>query len=295
MPPFAPLRPQPPLNPLADQYGEACLRRSEAVARTTRCVLDIPYGAETDQRLDIYLPEEAGADLPVMIFWHGGGFTHGYKEWCGLMAPPLTAHPAILVSPAYRLMDEVVYPAAMEDCVLALAWVHQHIAEFGGSKDRIFIGGHSAGALLSSVTALDHARLAAHGLGPEVVKAVFPISGTFNRRGMTGQIGYEVPPGPIELEARSPLSMAHAARAPFFITWGGKERQLERVERTSMMFIGAIRDAGRPAGWLMSPEADHFTVHLATGEPQNPWTETVRRWFDALPTHLMGEALRERS
>ena len=40
----------------------------------------------------------------MLVFFHGGGFTHGYKEWCGFMAPALTAHPAILVSAEYRLL-----------------------------------------------------------------------------------------------------------------------------------------------------------------------------------------------
>jgi arylformamidase len=287
---FKTVRPQAPLNPEADAYGEECLRRSREVVVNARCAHDLAYGPAEDQDLDLYLPDDPMAsDAPVLVFFHGGGFTHGYKEWCGFMAPPLVSHPAILVSPAYRLMpDGAVYPEAIEDGVAAIRWVYDNIAQYGGSPDRIFVGGHSAGALLAALIALDHDRLAKVGLPPEVIKGSFCISGTYSRRGMAGQMGYVVPPGPVEVEARSAIALAKKVPGPLLISWGGRERQRERVERTSMMLIGALRDQGCAVEWLFEPEADHFTIHTATGSSASAWVRIVREWFERPPEGVMG-------
>lgn len=290
MPEFRALEPQSPLNPLADAYGAQCLERSRKVARETRCALGIGYGPAAAQSLDIYLPDDAAVtDMPVLVFFHGGGFTHGYKEWCGFMAPALTAHPAILVSADYRLLPGAVYPEAIEDAVAAVKWVHDNIAAHGGSPDRIFVGGHSAGALLAALLVTDVARVRAGGLDPASIKASFPISGTFTRDGMSGQMGYEVAAGPLLVEPRSPIALANQANAPLFLTWGGAERQLERVERSALQLMNAVRDAGRPVDWLYLPEADHFGTHLDTGDPGSLWVAKVRSWFEARPTRLTGD------
>jgi acetyl esterase/lipase len=286
---FNNLAPQPPINELADRYGEVALDRSRAVAEKSRSHIDVPYGPNPWQTLDIYLPDDqAATNLPVLMFMHGGGWTNGYKEWCGFMAPPLVQHPAILISPEYRLMPEARYPEAILDVVAAVGWIYRHIAAYGGSPDRIFVGGHSAGAMLAALLALDHERLSDGGVDPAVIKAAFCVSGTYHRDGMTGQMGYYVPPGPMAVEARSPLALAHQAKCPFHFTWGGKERQRERSERTNMLLISAIRDAGQSVDWFFDPQADHFTTHLDTGRNDSHWVSVVRRWFDQLPNDLMG-------
>jgi len=152
---FDTLAPQPPINPNADVYAAEALRLSRAAADATRCELDLAFGSDPAQALDLYLPADAAArDLPVLMLMHGGGWTHGYKEWMGLNAPPLVTLPAIVASVSYRLKPAHPYPAALDDCIAALAWLHANVARFGGSPRRIFVGGHSAGGQLASLVAL---------------------------------------------------------------------------------------------------------------------------------------------
>ena len=114
-------------------------------------VRDIGYGAHPRQTLDIFAP--AGADRPanadVVVFVHGGAFVRGRKSLNGLIYDNVPTwfcrQGCIGVNLEYRLADEAPWPGGAEDLALAIAWLRAHVARFGGSPDRIFLLGHSAG------------------------------------------------------------------------------------------------------------------------------------------------------
>lgn len=273
---------QIPINPKADAYGAECLRLSRLAAATRRCVLDVPYGASEWQRLDLYLPDDpALRQLPVLVFMHGGGWTHGYKEWCGFMAAAVNDFPAILASVSYRLLPDVAYPVPVDDCVAALKWVYDHVEAQGGDAGRLYVGGHSAGGQIAALMALQPDRLLAAGLPADAIKAVFCLSATFNRR-MVNPVAApaHVPPEPhTAIAAGSPLALAESARTPFFIAWGGNED--ERLERTGRQMEAALGRVGCPVEVLVAPDRDHFEVHLDTRHADNAWTRRVRAWMTA--------------
>src|SRR5262245_24684919 len=132
--PFDDLPPQTPLLESGDIYAGKALGFSREAAGRCRTVLDVAYASGGYERsLDLWLPHDRAArDVPVLMYMHGGGFTHGYKEWCGLNAPPLVDLPAILVSVNYRLAPEHRLPAAIEDCADALAWLVANVKRYGG-------------------------------------------------------------------------------------------------------------------------------------------------------------------
>src|SRR6476646_7273975 len=105
-----------------------------------RVLRDITYGSDPRQRMDIFLPQRPGRlnDLPVLLFMHGGAWTHGTKDWCGFMAPPIVELPAIFISVGYRLIPTVSFPTPVMDCITAVRWIADHIAQHGGSPDRLF-------------------------------------------------------------------------------------------------------------------------------------------------------------
>ena len=88
------------MSPEAEAYSETAFKLSEEVLGRARAMLDITYGPHEDQALDLYLPDnEFKEPVPVLTFVHGGGWTHGYKEWMGFMAPAVTC---LQVSPQAR-------------------------------------------------------------------------------------------------------------------------------------------------------------------------------------------------
>lgn len=114
-------------------------------------------GPGSDIGLRIYTPRAAGTaeKLPVLVWFHGGGFVIGnldtHDSACRMLANQADC---LVVAVDYRLAPEHKFPAAVEDCAAALGWVAAHAAEIGGDATRIAVGGDSAGANLATVVAI---------------------------------------------------------------------------------------------------------------------------------------------
>lgn len=122
--------------------------------------------------LDIYYPENA-RNASTIIWIHGGGLTGGRTE----IPEALKNSNNIIVGVDYRLSPKVKAPVYIEDAAAATAWVFNHIAEFGGNANSIFLSGHSAGAYLALMITLDTNYLAKYHIDPNKLAGVIPFSG----------------------------------------------------------------------------------------------------------------------
>jgi arylformamidase len=289
---FDNLAPQSPIYPAeAANYAEAALALSRRAAARCRTEMDIAYGAHPEQKLDLYLPAAQGAPSPVLIFAHGGAWTHGYKEWMGLMAPPLLAAGAILVSISYRLAPAHKFPAPLEDCLAALAWTHRHIADRGGDPRRIAVGGHSAGGHLFALAALRRDLHARFGLPRNPVIACLPVSGQMN------MMFAERPPGSPEAriyETFLPDDAAGGAATPvnyvwrempyFLLAYGSAD--FARIIKGNRDMAAAMAAAGAAFDELVFEGYDHFRTALELGDDANPWVRRVAGLLSAPPQRL---------
>jgi acetyl esterase len=98
----------------------------------------------------VYRPD--GDDLPVLVWYHGGGFTIGDLETADATCRQLaTRGGCVVVSADYRLAPEHPFPAAVDDGWDVLTWVGQHGADIGGDTSRLAVGGDSAGGNVAAV------------------------------------------------------------------------------------------------------------------------------------------------
>ena len=145
-----------------------------------KTVKDLPYIAksETDAyrkercKLDVYYPvDKKRFSHYRMVSWRWSG-----RRW--------KTHPRELmnrgfavVAVNYRLSPKAKNPAYIEDAAAAVAWTFNHIEEYGGSKDKIFVSGHSAGGYLALILAMDKKYMEACGADADKVAAYLPVSG----------------------------------------------------------------------------------------------------------------------
>jgi acetyl esterase/lipase len=145
---------------------------------------DIPYAQgeladPSKQKLDLYLPRgKSGA--PVFMFVHGGSWRSGDRSQYPSLGNLFAREGILTVAPSYRLAPAHPHPAQIEDVASAFAWVIRHIADFGGDPERVFIGGHSAGAHLAALLTLDEKYLQAHGLTRKNIRGTIALSGVYD-------------------------------------------------------------------------------------------------------------------
>lgn len=277
--------PQEALSELGQRYADSCWQRSAGVNAEINAGASVEEHAyvepgEACQRLLVY--PSARPDGRVLLLWHGGGWTSGYKEWMGFMAPPLNAAGVTVVSAGYRLAPQHLFPAGLEDCAAALDWVVAHIASVGGDAQQLFIGGHSAGGHYAALLALGAARLR--------IRGCLPISGVYDFRAGSGLSNRPRFLGPapsqadtaadaaspmVALAALRPTANAEAA-APtvmqlpaFFISHGSAD--FPHLMTQAGQFAQALRQAGASVEHLVMAERTHFTAHFASAEPDGPW------------------------
>ncbi|WP_299175697.1 alpha/beta hydrolase [uncultured Brevundimonas sp.] len=143
-----------------------------------RVARDIAYGQDPRQRMDLYAPTAPGP-YPVLVFFYGGGWDAGSRALYGWAAQALSARGFVVALPDYRLVPQVVFPAFIEDAAAATAMAAKVALRHGGDPDRLGVVGHSAGAHLAMMIALDRRYMQAVGR-PDLIKAAAGLAGPYD-------------------------------------------------------------------------------------------------------------------
>ncbi len=211
-------------------------------------------------RLDVYYPtKDSAKPFPTVVWFHGGGLKAGAKT----VPNSLKDKGIAVVAVNYRLHPQVNSPAYVEDAAAAVAWTFNNIERYGGSRQLIFVSGHSAGGYLTSMVGIDKRWLAAHDIDANDIAGLIPYSGHtithFTVRAERGIDGKQ----PI-LDDMAPLFHVRKDAPPILFITGDRELEmLGRYEENAYMWR-MMKVAGHEKSELY--ELDGFN-HGSMGEP----------------------------
>ena len=189
--------------------------------------------------LDLYYPSNK-KDFATVIWFHGGGLTGGRLE----IPIELQNNDMAIVGVDYRLLPNVTVKDCIEDAAASAAWVVNNIEKYGGSKDKIFVAGHSAGGYLTSMIGLDKQWLLPYGIDPDKqFAALIPYSGQvithFARRKEMGM--QETQP---LIDDLAPLYCVRNDAAPLLVLSGDREIELLGRYEENAYFVRMMKIAG---------------------------------------------------
>lgn len=255
--------------------------------------LDLPYdegpGADVEKhRLNLFLPLDDSVRTrpwPTVVFVHGGGWNTGDKDFAfggqdlyNNVGRFFAQRGIGAVTVNYRLLPAVAWPEQIADVAKAVAWVHGHVAEYGGDPKALFVMGHSAGAQLAARVALDPEPLRREGLSSHVLCGAIPVSGAgldltdretyllednfdyYSARFSPDGVPVAEPPERAfawQVEA-SPIRFARADAPPFLLIYAGGETRA--LQRQSQLLDEALRAAGAESRTVVVPGRSHERI-----------------------------------
>jgi acetyl esterase/lipase len=224
----------------------------------------IAYGPDGRQRLDIYAPRGTArnARLPVIVFLYGGWWSSGFKSGYSFVGRALAARGFVVVMPDYRLVPHVTFPAFVQDSASAVKWTAAHAETYGGDPTRIVLAGHSAGAHIMALVALDPQWL---GTTRKSVKAFIGLAGPydfypFEAEQTKAALGHW--PRPMETQ---PISWASRDDPPVLLLNGAADDTVR--SRNSVELARRLHAVGVPASVKLYPGIGHLGVVTSIALP----------------------------
>jgi acetyl esterase/lipase len=241
----------------------------------------IAFGAHPRQKLDIYAPVGLPQPAPVVMFIYGGSWNTGSRRDYSFVGRALAARGYVTAVVDYRLVPEVLFPVFVEDNALALRWIRDNIAPYGGDPRRIAIVGHSAGAYNAVMLGLDRRFLRAAGVDPGSVKAVAGLSGPYDFLPFTSRDAEAAFGRWPRLPETQPINRVRSDAPPMFLASGDADTLVS--VRNTRTLAARLRSAGAPVEERIYPGVDHggtLTPFSRLLRERTPVLDDLARFLD---------------
>lgn len=181
--------------------------------------------------LDLYFPKNIEG-FSTIIWFHGGGLKYNEKD----IPEQLKRQKVAIIAPNYRLYPKVKSPTYLQDAAAAVAWAFENIEKYGGSKNKIFLSGHSAGGYLASMIGLDKRWLQAYDKNANDIAGLIPFSGhTITHFTIRSERGLHKTK--VIVDDLAPLNHIRKDAPPLFLITGDREMEmLGRYEENAFLF-----------------------------------------------------------
>jgi acetyl esterase/lipase len=224
------------------------------------------YGALPRQQLDVYLPLQKTAGMPVVVFFYGGAWTRGDRDGYRFVGEALASQGIAAVVADYRLSPEVRWQEILGDCALATRWVFDNATAMGWDPRKVFLMGHSAGAYNAAMLALDARWLAAQRLQPRQLAGWIGIAGPYDFLPIGDKdtrVAFDWPGTP-----RDSQPVHHAsAQAPRTLLLAAAADRTVDPQRSTVGLGERLRAAGAPVRVQLFDKVSHVTVVGALAKP----------------------------
>ena len=137
---------------------------------------DVAYGIHRRQKLDIYEPLLEENKEIIIMFIYGGSWRSGERSNYRFIAQPFVSQGYTTIIPDYRLYPEVQFPAFVDDIAKAIVWTHRRYKQKNNPR-KIILVGHSAGAHMVALLALDNEYLERAGASTEIIGGWVSLAG----------------------------------------------------------------------------------------------------------------------
>ncbi|WP_137897967.1 alpha/beta hydrolase [Sphingomonas sp. 2SG] len=228
-----------------------------------RVAKDLAYGDAPRQRLDVYAPREAcGRSRPVVVFFYGGSWNSGTRAGYAFVGRALAARGFVTVVPDYRLVPDVHYPAFVEDGAAAVRWAISHADAYCGDGGSVVLMGHSAGAYIAAMLAVDPRWL---GTSRPAVKGLVGLAGPYDFAPFdvaASRAAFGQSPDPA---ATQPVTWAGAGDPPALLLYGSDDTVVR--PRNSQALAAKLRAGGVAVDERAYAKLGHIGILLALARP----------------------------
>ncbi len=233
--------------------------RSVIVAR------GLAYGPLERQKLDIYSPEAGRENRGVVIFYYGGGWRSGERAMYRFVGAALAARGFTAVIPDYRLYPAAAFPDFMEDAALAYGFVDRHL-NAGAEKLPVALMGHSAGAYIAALLALDPEYLDRDAPGAPRPAVVVGLAGPYAFDPTTWPRTKDIFTAAAgRADAARPVAFASPDAPPMFLARGADDDVVAPYNADELE--AALRTRGVPVEKILYPGIGHIALVLAISRP----------------------------
>ncbi|HEY2875654.1 MAG TPA: alpha/beta hydrolase [Reyranella sp.] len=216
---------------------------------------DTAYGSLPRQKLDLYVPETPRPDGKSVIFFYGGSWDSGAKGNYLFVAQALAARGVTTIIPDYRLYPEVRFPAFVEDAALATRWAADRVG-----LSELFVMGHSAGAHIALMLAVDTPYLSQAGVDRTKMAGVIGLSGPYDFLPLKSPKLIDIFGGANRPEME-PITFARAPLPRALLIQGMADTTV--YPRNSENLAAAWRRAGAPVELKLYPDVGHIDTVAA--------------------------------
>ena len=245
--------------------------QAAATRRLRACLIDLPYGDSSGEKLDLF--PARGESAPLLVFIHGGYWRSLDKSDFSWMAPPFVGEGIAVALLNYGLAPRTPMEEIVRQVLRALAWLYRRADRYDLDPTRIFVCGHSAGGHLTAMTMAALWPSLAPDLPPDLVKGGLAVSGLYELEPLVHApfVNGDLQLTPARAARLSPARMPAATAAPLYTAVGA----LESAEFRRQNALIAQRWPRNFVRDIPLPGCNHLTVCDELGSPGSALSEAA--------------------